>query len=614
MPAARNPAFLLLVICLAHLFWARFALPNSPVRAGNGVVAFEIRGDYLPDFGIEILHQGQPVTTRKRWTFKVYPLESIGIHAPRGVFESLQPDSGRLIGEPNLTMRRNGNEVDIDRLLFVPALEDGHPRFILRDEAGNTLFELSHLHAALDIEQGRFSVSQAELQISAYLASRLGLESMTSKPAGSARLDLEIRIADRNALAGLPQACDDRPIWPQQGEPADIALIDMDNVVYQGTHPDGRIKITPSATLKNVSQADIPWIQQFTSLEDYDYPYDPEDQHAYLVWNLYRLANGRFEMLAASGAKHAYFTVNTLCELNCGNNHIVWPDCEDLYGADSNDTSTFQGPRSEIRASLGTWESCDSFFDPDCDGIQEGYSGQWRHRLLVDPTELQQPGAEYFLDAWYVVQYDVDIWNTMGYRRIEFEPSGSGWLVNETDQFIQDPALSGWVAEDDGNPDTDHDIIVIPTETPQNDYPFNMPQGHLRLAVSVTGTESGRYRYNYALQNYDFDRALKGFRVDLPGDATVFDTFFGDVDSDTGNDWQVKVDRDYVLFQAPPGNPLGWFTLYNFEIETDAPPDDSQVLLDLCGDGDPTEIDVDTLAPASGTNLIFEDAFRGTTC
>lgn len=604
---------LLATACLAQLIWAGSAYSEASLQAGAGSLTLEMRGDYLPDFGIEILHGGQPITTRKQLRFRVDATEPVGIDAPRGVFEALKPGSGRLTAEADVVLRRGDREVIIDTMTILPGESAGHPRFVVLDDRDNALFTLSHLHVSLDIEDGRFSVSHAELEATEDLARRLGFGKLAGMPIGAARMDLELEITDRGDLSGLPEACDGRPVWPQDGVEADIELIGMGNVAYQGTHADGRIKLAPSATLKNVSEADIPWIPQFETLDGYDYPFEPSDQHAYLVWNLYRIADGRIEMLAASGAKHAFFTVNTSCDINCDNNNVVWKGCEDIYAAGSNDMPAHQGPRNEIEASMGNWDNCGSFFDPDCTGSQTDYAGQWRHRLLVDPDELQRAGAEYFMDAWYVVQHDVDIWNTMGYRPIDPEPIGDGWVMNEG-TFTNGPVVSEWVGTGNTGPKTDHEVIVIASESPEQDYPDNMPQGHLRLLVKVTEVETDRYRYNYALQNYDFDRALEGFRIELPDNATVFDTYFGDTDRDAVNDWRIGVHDTYVSFQAPPGNPLSWFTLFNFEIETDAPPVNSRVKLDLCGDGNDMERNVEILAPAAGMNLIFEDAFRGSSC
>lgn len=577
-------------------------------RAGKGSMTLELRGDYLTDFGIEILDRDTPVTGRQSLRFRVRAVEPFGLNVRWGNIESLEPRSGPLIAEADLAFHRNGRTVQADGLRLEPGSRAGHPVIAVLDEQGRSLFTLSHIHLALRPDSGVLAAMNAEVEASAELARHLDFVELSGMPIGTARLTLDLEGGARSEPAGLPEQCEGRPLWPQENEGADIQLIGMDNVAYQGTHEDGRIKIAPSAILKNVSNVDIPWIRQFESLASY--PHDPADQHAYLVWNLYRIAEGRIEMLAGSGAKHAFYSVNQNCDFACGSNNVVWPGCEDVYAASSNDLSAHQGPRHEIQTSIGLWDSCSSFFDTDCDGVQEGYAGEWQHRLLVAPAELETPGAEYFIDAWYVVQYDKDIWNTMGSRPIDPARFGHGWIMN-AGPYRQGPAISRWIPANTSAPNTDHDIITVPSDTPEASYPDDIPQGHLRLLVKVAQIEPGRYRYNYALQNFDFDRGLEGFRVNVPIGSDVFETAFRDTDANSENDWTVKFGEDHVLFTASPGNELGWFELFNFEVETSALPVSSEVTLKLGEDASQSEIGVKTLGPASGTGLLFEDRFSG---
>ena len=601
----------ILALCLfsaAQSGQAEHPDPKQIWRTDGGRMTLEIRGDFLPDFGIEVLHQGEPVNSRKKLHFNFEQLEAIRIHAPWGIFDSLFQDIGRLTANADLVFRRGGRELRLERIQIIPGERDGHSLFLAMDDQGNHLFTMSHLHVELAPETSGFSAANAEVEASAYLAERLGLPQMTDMPIALGWLDLDLSIPEGAELAGTPPGCAERPIWPQDGQfEADVTLIGMGNVAYQGVQPrTGRIKTAPSATLKNESQADIPWIGHFTQLASY--PYTPEDQHPYLVWNIYKIAEGRIEMLAASGAKHAFFTVNQGCDINCNDNHVLWPGCEDTYSSGNNDTSTYQGPRDEIEASIGRWENCGSFFDPECTGSQSGFSGQWLNRLLIDPDEFQQPDTQYFMDAWYVIQYDTNIWNGMGFRPIDPTPSGSGWFMNPG-TFSQGPVISQWVEENTTDPMADHDVIVIPSETPAADYPDNMPQGHLRLLVKVTETQPGRYRYNYALQNYDFDRALDGFKIAVPPGAEITDIHFGDIDDNPTNDWVTTIGNGFVAFRATEGNRLGWFTLFNFEIEIDAAPVDSQIRIDLGNDAVEPELSVQSLGPASGSELLFEDRF-----
>ena len=50
---------------------------------------------------------------------------------------------------------------------------------------------------------------------------------------------------------------------------------------------------------------------------------------------------------------------------------ILWPGCEDTYGYGTNDSNSTLGPREEVNAFFGLWESTGSVFDPDADGDED---------------------------------------------------------------------------------------------------------------------------------------------------------------------------------------------------------------------------------------------------
>ena len=599
-----------LVACVLLTAGVGLAASDTQVwRAHGGYLELEIRGDYLPDFGLEIEHDGRVVTAREMLTFVLQSIEPFELRVPYGNLEALETSVGSVRLKTGLTLRHGDRSVSLEELILTPATWRNHPAFVASDLEGRVMFTLTHLHIQAEHERDLLNIENAEVEASAFLAEMLDLEALAGLPIGLAWLGLNMPVPMDADTSGRAPGCDARPIWPQAGQfEAEVALIDMANVAYQGVEPGtGRVKIAPSATLKNISQADIPWFRQFTSSPLY--PFEPRDQHPYLVWNLYRVMDGRIEMLAESGAKHAFFSINVNCDINCGNGNILWPGCEDVYSAGNNDTSTYQGPKDEIVASLGLWDNCGSFFDPDCTGTQTGFSGQWLNRLLVDPDEFQQPGASYFLDAWYVIQYDRNIWSTMGYRPVNPAPVSGGWTFNPG-PFQQGPVIGEWVAEDDPDPLADHQLIVVPSATPDASYPYNMPQGHLRLLVRVTETAPGRYRYNYALQNYDFERGVDRLHIPLTSHARVFDSHFGG--GPHSDDWSLQNEADGVSFIPPAGQAQPWFTLYNFEIETDAPPVQSRLSIGLAQDAVTDAIDIPILGPAreGPVPLIFHDRFE----
>ena len=112
---------------------------------------------------------------------------------------------------------------------------------------------------------------------------------------------------------------------------------------------DGIVVYTPSSTLRNNRAngtstvtipsdplgtstapwaADVVWNTKFTSPTA---PYN-NDQHPYLVWNLYRTnADGSIEQIGQSGVKHAFLTINVSCDENPGNGHILGRGCSDTY-------------------------------------------------------------------------------------------------------------------------------------------------------------------------------------------------------------------------------------------------------------------------------------------
>ena len=84
-------------------------------------------------------------------------------------------------------------------------------------------------------------------------------------------------------------------------------------------------------------------------------------------------------------------------------------------------------------------------------------------------------------------------------------------------------------------------------------------------------------------------------------DAEVFETYFGGdvkVDGVIDDPWTISHVGDVLSFQAPAGAAMKWFTLYNFELETDVAPDErSEVTLGVMMLGTPSELNVGLLAP-----------------
>ena len=557
-------------------------LDSRQIWTGSaGEVRLELRADYLPDFGLEVVHRGEQTARVLTIERAFSELDHLVIEAPHGNFERLSAGDVRL--DTDLILRHGRREVALDGLVLTPGLfVNNHPSLEARDAAGRHLLTFHHMHILADPGQESLSLHNAGFSATAVLAELLDLPALEGVDLGMAWFDLRLSVPFGADISGRGPGCGDRPLWPQQGHVIDVAMVAMNTIQYQGLDSGtGRIKVAPDATLKNVGFGDVPWIPKFGSLALY--PYTPADQHPYLVWNMYRITDERIEQLGASGVKHAFLTLNFNCTINCGNSNVLWPGCEDVYSAPTNDSNFNQGPRSDIEASEGLFFSTCSFFDPNCTGSQTNNSGSFENRLMVDPAQLQTPGADYFLDSWYVIQYDIDIWNSMAYRRLNPQPAGSAWSFGPLGPFTEGRVLDQWVDPNNPGPNADHVSIVVPSATPEQPYPGNMPQGHINVAVKVMETAAG-YRYNYAVQNFDFDRGIEAFRVPFPSGAALLEARFGGVDGHPGDDWTISVEDGYLNFEAPENNPLNWFKLFNFEFETSLPPAQTEIHLDLGGD------------------------------
>lgn len=617
--------FLLLMLLMAAPAVASQSLftpdPSMAWPAGSGEGRIELRGDYLPDFGVDVFDAGAARKERFQ-TRSIVGAGPLWVYAPFGNFEDFT--GGHLELKTDIVLRHGDNEVSLERLMLVPGEFDRVPVFLVHDADGNYLASITHSHTIIRPETSDIIFHNADIRASAGLARMLGQPDLDGMPIGQIWLDVGIQIPpdadlsrDGVDFSGRGLSCATRPWWPQDGYVVDVELIGIGAVAGGGFEPGtNRLKITPSATLKNVGDADVPWFPQFSPASPTLYPHEPRDQHPFLVWNAYRIMDGRIEQLGASGTKHAFLTINVGCTLNCGNSNILWPGCEDTYGVGNNDSSTYQGPRDEIVASQGLWDSCDSFFDPNCSGSQSGYSGQWLNRLLVDPAELNYgpQGATYFLDSWYVIQYDVNIWNTMGYHRITPNAGGSGgYTFNPLGPFTKGPQIGEWVAEGTTDPMEGHAIVVVPSLTPELDYPNNMPQGHVRVLAKVHELGEGLYRYNYAVMNYDLERGLADFIVPLSDGVNVSETWMSGPPDVLVSAWPADVQADRVVFAPPPDVILPWFTLYNFELVTDIPPvAGGTVRLMLAGDDAPTMIEASVPVPGEleSNSIIFKDRFE----
>ncbi|MFK8011438.1 MAG: hypothetical protein AB8B80_05320, partial [Marinicellaceae bacterium] len=325
------------------------------------------------------------------------------------------------------------------------------------------------------------------------------------------------------------------------------------------------IVIAPSAELKNVGTADVPWHFKYSGNNE---PYD-NDQHPFLTWSIYREVDGRFEQLSNSGVKHAFFTINSNCDVDCGGGDILWLGCEDVYGVSNNDSTSAMGPRVEIEADSGIWENCGTFFDPEpCSGNQRNFSdGPGQFRLIANTAELTDDANDaLFLQAWYLIRDDINIFNSMGYRSINPTPNGGGWNMNAGNTFTNGAAL---------------DNYVDPNNIGENEFTQTVEsgEGQFAVAVKVELLDSGLYRYNYAVENYEFDPRFIQYRLPMIDNAILTDLVFNDPDQDDANDWQFEVTEGQLSITGTVDNEQDWGEMFSFSFTTNLMPKSDEFVI-----------------------------------
>lgn len=529
-------------------------------------------------------------------------LGSLEFYAPYGNFESFM--GGGLNYEAPMRFERGGQVVAFKRLFVEARQGTRHPALQFRDEQGRVLFFARQLHVYTAKNRDTLIIERMDVHFTKTMAQLLDLAPLENQFIGELSLRAHVNIPTAARLQGTDPACATRPLWTTQGAPLDLGMIDMGFVQDRGqvSQPAGIFEIiTPSSTLKNllgISGADIPWYEKFSG----QFPPFDNDQHPYLIWNMYRFDGERMEQIGVSGAKHAFITVNVNCTLNCGGDgNIVWPGCEDVYGIGNNDSPEHLGPRSEVNPRTGVFFSTNSFFDQDGDGVQDNGSAlNGENRMQVLRADMEVPGAQYFVESWYVTRDDINIFNSMGFQPVapsNFE--GDVWAY-PAEPFQAGAVMDHWVAPT-ADPSSGRQNVTF------SDLAAGI--GHIKLAVRTEDLGNGQWRYNYTLMNYDIEHGVRGLVI--PGfDGILSQASFHDPDHDNGNDWPVSVNDGDIRYQDVANNPLLWGTAYSFSFTADdAPPVQRAVEIQLGAGASSSSINLTILAPST-PERIFSDGFE----
>jgi hypothetical protein len=622
------------------------AAPAAPAKgervqqwsAWGGTVGVRWNRDLARDLG---LHIGQASSRHAElgwYEHEVFDLRESGplafsVHNGNlRAFEggALQAQGGHIIDTP-------GGRIDLTHFRLVPRVGSATPLLDLVSADNRAWFTIDRLMYELIDGRQRLAVRTMDLRITPELAAHIGRPEV----AGWAIADMElttqvVRQGDDPAPTGSYV-----PRWHGSAVPGVAGAVHEADLFMQtfsaqysrcngctGEGGSGQVVFTPSSTLRNnvnygaaaptvagdplgtssaLYTADIPWYSKFSG----NFPPYGNDQHPYLIWNLYRLnADGSIEQIGRSGVKHAFLTLNTTCIDDPGDSHILGRGCSDVYSVGNNDSSNALGPRSEIVPASNLWGRCGSIYDTNCDGIANtSGNGSYDQRLVVRESQFSgaaQAGATYLFESWYLARGDVNILNSMGTKRVTFTRSGSVWVVGGNDQYRLGPAIDRWV--DPAQPGRGAATVMLRT-----------PEGNVKVAGRATDLGGGRWRYDYAVMNLDFARALTQgsepnlrvlsnlglSRFTVPvSTSTITELGFSDGDLDPSNDWTGSVVGRNVVFSAPAGQALNWGTMFRFSFVANQGPAKGAFVLDVATPGTPQQLkSTGLVAPAPSRGI-----------
>lgn len=619
---------------------------ERPWSVAGGDIGIRWNRDLAGDLGMRILpgsvHGQRAADGSER--FEVRADRQLRFKVDNGYARTMA--GGGLQARGGYVLQLRDGRIDLDgfRLVPRPARPGSEPEFDLVDAGGIAWFHVDHvMHELLD-DPPSLTIGSSDIRISARLAERLGSPWAAGLAIAELQLDSPVQVRGSGDLR--PSA--NFITW--DGDPAPGGGTYQNDIFMLSTFAqfsrctgctghggNGRMVITPSATLKNnVNEgsinptipgdprgtsaarwtATIPWYQKFSG----NHPPYNNDQHPYLVWNMYRLnADGSIQQIGSSGVKHAYLTTNGSC-MDSGDHHghALGRGCTDTYSVGNNDYTQGMTSRAEILPASGLWGRCGSIFDPDCDGNQNTAPGDsYSHRMIVFEPQLSSsanPGASFLFESWYVARGDIDIYNSMSTKLATANWMGDTWSIGTTSERLG-PAIDRWF----GAPDHTASNPRNPRMKPPGDRKLMtelVDAGQrARLAVKVTRLPDGNWQYHYALMNFEFafaelegappnlrivsTRGFDAFALATASGDAVASTVFRDGDIEPGNDWSFEADADGVEWSAgETGRSLPWGELYSFTLVSPKRPVDGTAV--LRSDGAPREAvyELATLVPA----------------
>jgi len=563
---------------------------NERYRFARGSVGFDFDPVTLAELGIQFAVTGQieEPSDGHRFAFSLRSSSTLEIETRDGVYSGLA--AGAVHTQGALLLDRPGNRIVIGNL----AIEaDSGGVLAVKSTLGDgespsvTTFEL--LSILIDYRADMSDVRLAgELTISEPWADALDLPEAAGVIIGAVMIDASLEPADHVAVPGTSCQIDGMSEEPDRSAAdfvgSDILVADLQFVVRYGTVGD----ITAFAiatTACNIGTARASW-NAITN------------DHPVIVQNLYRLKSGRLEQIGMSWVKHGFYAISgsfcTPCYDPVDGGQELGVGCSDPYSATLNGIQTNMSPRLLVNPHTG-------YFVFPWSGPAPQHLAERRLQVHVDDLDpALNPQARYFMQGHYVHQDDCAAGtqnNNASYREVTVAVINPGVfalsIVPSWQTQRGQPAVRAWQ-------DVDPSVVETDIQVPED--------GLFILAAKVDDLGTGFWRYEYALQNLNSDRAAGSFSVPLPAGAELRNVGFHDIDFHSGDiqdptDWAIVIADDSITWSTESfavnqtANAVRWGTVYNFRFESNARPDPAIITMGLFKPGSPADMTVETIGP-----------------
>jgi hypothetical protein len=421
------------------------------------------------------------------------------------------------------------------------------------------LFRMSTTQMAFTPDTETLVLGSTPLRVTSEAATALGISAATDQTIGQIAFTGSTMASTAATLASLPAA----PVLPAPPliVPSDLTFCELHSLSQFGR--DGNaVGLAAATTSWNIGSQKLDWWAE------------PDWRHPYIVQNLYRIKDDRFEQIGQSWVKHGFFALSdSQCDTQCSESTdgtSLAPGCTDTYGASTNAAQGSLRPRFEIDPWDGIWTDT---------GALPPVHNSVDHRLQVDDADLdptRNDNATYFLEGYYVHYQDIEVMNSASWKPTTVSGSPGGiWRFVMSLPGVRPNigfALDAWTGA--------RKSVLAETSPPVK---FSSNDGRSLLAAKATQLGSGRWRYVYALLNVDMDRQVASFEIALTANTNITDVAFhaplhnGEAINAPGgiaitNDpWTAATGPTAVTWTTST-NPLRWGSVYTYSFVADRPP------------------------------------------